>query len=89
MKRNKTFIYLSLVILMTLIAVFSYNIGYNEAVDDTVPLAVDAGWNSAIDSVENILKRQVKSDTSTCTYLCIDTAKYYLSRRKSHEESRK
>jgi hypothetical protein len=72
-------------ILQTALAIFGtimgYRTGYNKGADK-VPEAVSIGWNAALDSIQIMLKQQARADTNHCTYLCIDTTKYFLQHKK-------
>lgn len=43
---------------------------------------LDKGYNMALDTVNSIMKKQLKSDTSHCSYVIIDTSYYILEHKK-------
>lgn len=40
------------------------------------------GYNMALDTVNSIMKHQLKSDTSHCSYIIFDTSYYILQHKK-------
>jgi hypothetical protein len=68
--------------IITLIISLVYICGYDVGENTAIPVATKMGWNAALDSVNLIMRQQIKNDTNHCTYLCIDTTKYYLEHKK-------